>query len=213
MVKWFGSALFSLLCLASVACTFNYGMMQEEGEEYPDLVMDELEFVRVREGAVTLRIQAEQAARWEDSRRMEMEQMRFVQYADRDGNVGATGSAGKARVMLDSGDVALSGGVQLIVERDDLWIETAALNWSDKDRVLLGQDNELVLIKRSDGSIIRGESFGANARRRSWEFAGPLTGYYVADQESDEDEAEPVPEAVSPSEAPNEAPQAEEAPE
>lgn len=151
----------------------------------PDLVMTGVEYVRVRDGEPIVRLQAESAERYEKDRRMELASPRFAQYAH-DGREGAVGAAASASVDLASGDVVLSGGVSLSVPSEDLLIETEALTWQDEDRRLFGPADGPVLLKKADGSYLRGFGFEADARAKSWTFAGSVEGTLV--EESDEGE-------------------------
>ncbi len=108
----------------------------------------------------------------------------------------AAGAAGSALVQLESGDTELSGGVQIVVESEDLVIETDSLTWRDEDRLLVGKSDEEVLLKRSDGAVLSGEGFRSDARRHSWEFSGPVSGTYIDDK--DDEEAKSAEESAAP---------------
>jgi hypothetical protein len=83
----------------------------------------------------------------------------------------------------------MSGGVSVSVPDEDVLIETEALSWRDEEKVLTGPENGAVLIKKGDGTYLSGIGFAADARSRSWDFTGTVTGTWV---DSDED-AEAVP--------------------
>lgn len=178
------------------ACSFDYGRGEDAGPERPDLVMTDLEFVRVRDGEPLVRVQADVAERYDRSRRMRMEGVRFVQYAPKGGGEGAVGSAGEAEVQTVSGDAALSGGVVVRVKSsgDDLAIETARLEWKDADRRASAPADEAVLIKRADGAVLTGRGFSSDGRSHSWEFSGGVSGTYI--DEGDDAEAAASEEAV-----------------
>ena len=185
-----------LACLALAACSFDYGPGEGEGDSTrPDLSMTGVEYVRVRDGSPMVRIQAEAVERYELKQSMSVHQFRFAQYPGDGSETGAVGAATAAVVDLESGDVELSGSVRIFVEGEDLSIETNALSWKDGSRMLLGTDDDPVLIKRKDGSVFSGTGFGADARRRTWEFAGGASGTYISDDE-EETPAEPVAQAV-----------------
>lgn len=179
----------TLFCVVlASACSFNYGAMEEDEEGSPDLAMDGVEYVRVRDGEPLIRVQAESVQRFERSQSMRVEQFRFEQYS-RDGKkVEAAGAAGSALVQLESGDAELSGGVQIVVESEDLVIETDSLSWRDEDRLMVGANDGDVLLKRSDGTVLSGKGFRSDARRHSWDFSGPVSGTYF-DEEDEEAES------------------------
>lgn len=186
-----GAAAASLLAFLC-SCSFDYGPLEAEEDARPDLTMDDVEYVRVRDGEPVVRVQAERVKRYERSQSMRIDRLRFEQYAADGKKAEAAGSAGAATVLLESGDADLSGGVQIVIQSEDLVIETDTLSWRDQDRLLVGGRDTEVLLKRSDGAVLSGRGFTSDARRHSWEFSGPVSGTYI---DEDEDEA---PKAAAP---------------
>ncbi|MDR0601369.1 MAG: LPS export ABC transporter periplasmic protein LptC [Treponema sp.] len=179
-----------LFTIVFVSCTFDYGVSSGEGGNRPDIEMDRVEYTRVRNGGPQVRFRAEKAARWEECRIMELERFSFEQFAN-NGDVSAGGSAGVASVDLDSGNIDLGGGVSIDVKSEDITIETERIDWRDEERILSGPENGAVVITRSDGTLFQGSGITVNARGRTWEFAGEVSGSYIQDDdEEDEDEPE-----------------------
>jgi LPS export ABC transporter protein LptC len=179
--------MFAALWLAG--CSFDYGASLSGDEESPDIIMNDVEYVRVRDGDLQVRFKAELAERYEESRIMELKNFSFEQFERHGGEANATGSAGQAHVELDSGDIELAGGVTLAVESEDIVIETGKLDWKDEQRDLSGDGSAEVRINRANGTSFSGWGFTANARNRSWGFSGGISGTYIHDDE-DEDEGE-----------------------
>jgi LPS export ABC transporter protein LptC len=204
----------TLLLLTAVflgACSFDYGQTEPEAEDQPDVLMRQVEYVRVRDGDPTVRFQAELAERYEKRQTMELRNFSFEQFDTRAGEVNAQGRAGAALMELDSGDVRLEDGVRLEIESEDITIETAGLDWKDKNRELLGEGEAEVNILRSDGTSFTGRGFSANARTRTWEFSAGAEGTYT--HEDAEEEAPPPEDGEEGEAEPPEAGEAEEAPE
>jgi LPS export ABC transporter protein LptC len=168
-------------------CSFDYGMTTLEGE-YPDLVMEDADYVRVRDGDPIVRIKAKQVERYDKRQTMELKNFSFEQFEDHGETVNAVGHAGNAAVDLNSGDVRLSGKVTISVDSEDLIIETDAIEWKDKERSLTSQEDVEVDIYRSDGTSFTGRGFSANLRSRTWGFSGGAEGIYTQDDD-EEDEA------------------------
>lgn len=178
------------------ACSFDYGESAAKGEEEPDLVMEDLEYVRVVNGKPVLRFQAARAERYEASRTMHVSELRFEQFASSTMETDAVGQAAAARINLASGDAFLAGGVRINVPGEDLAIETAELYWADGERTLRGRDDGAVLLKRSDGTIVSGIGFSADVRRRTWQFSGQVSGTYVEREDGGDDAAAEAAEAA-----------------
>jgi LPS export ABC transporter protein LptC len=184
------AAVVVFLFIASLflgACSFDYGAAGESGKEKPDIIMESIEYVRVRKGDPLVRFKAERAERWEDRQTMDLKEFTFEQMEDQGDTVNADGWAKAATVQLETGDVALSGGVRISIDSEDVIIKTEELEWKDKEKILFTGHEDEVEIERSDGTIFTGRGFSADARSRTWSFSGEVKGTYV---EKDEDEGE-----------------------
>ena len=171
----------TLLCV--IACSFDYGSGQEEGDGKPDIVMENIKYVRVRKGNMLARFQAEYAERWEERQTMELRTFTFEQMEDGGETVNVEGKAGAALVQLESGDISLSGGVRIAIESEDVVINLAGIEWKDKEKTLTGAENDMVEVLRSDGTRFTGIGFSADIRNRRWSFSGEVKGTYVEEDE------------------------------
>lgn len=169
------------------ACSFDYGDDSDTNSGLPDIVMTDVEYVRVRGGDPQVRFKAELAERYEAKQVMELRDFVFEQFDHHGAEVNAMGHAGTAHVELDSGNINLRNGVSIVVDSEDVTIETGKLDWKDKERVLSSGTEDEVKILRENGTSFFGRGFTANARSRTWEFAGGVGGTYIHD-----DDEEPV---------------------
>ena len=186
-----GLLIFNLFLLVSLAaCSFDYGTAGDSDTNRPDIIMENLEYVRVRGGDPLVRLEAEYAERWEDRRTMELRSFSFEQMEDHGDSVNAEGRAGYAIVQLGSGDISLKGGVRIRVDSEDVTIRTSELEWKDKEKILSGAEGDEVDIQRSDGTVFSGKGFFANARDRTWSFSGEVKGQYVEKKDEDKDKKE-----------------------
>ena len=183
-------SLTSLVAALLIACSFDYNSVAEPDKTKPDIVMENLEYVRVRGGDPLVRFRAEYAERWEESQTMALRNFTFEQMEDSGETVNAEGRAATASVQLSSGDVDLGGGVRISVESEDITIRTAILQWKDKEKTLTGGTENQVDIERSDGTSFTGRGFFADARNWTWNFAGEVKGTYVEDDEESPEDLE-----------------------
>jgi LPS export ABC transporter protein LptC len=182
-----------LLCLTVFVlgrCTFDYGDGSAETNDQADIVMGNVEYVRMRDGDPVVRFRAQQAERYENRQTMELQNFSFEQFYGHGGEVNATGSAGSGLVELDSGNIQLEQSVIIAVDSEDITIETDQLSWEDEKRILAGSEDHPVDIQRSDGTVFSGRGFSADSRRRTWTFSGSVEGSYVDTDAEDENEAE-----------------------
>ena len=127
------SLLTILFSLSS--CSFDYGN-QEAEKNQPDIIMENVEYVRVRSADPQARFQAERLERYEERGIIELRNFSFEQFGSRGEEVNAYGRAGSASVEIDSGDIRMDDGVRIDVDTEDLAIETKWLEWKDKERTL-----------------------------------------------------------------------------
>jgi len=169
-----------LICTFTLfACSFDYGAGTGLENTRPDIVMENIEYVRVRKGDMLARFQAEHAERWEELQLMELRNFTFEQMEDHGETVNVEGAAKAATVQIDTGDISLSGGVQVSIESEDIVINTEELEWKDKEKTIKGGAQEEVDVKRSDGTSFTGKGFQADVRNRTWSFSGDVKGQYV----------------------------------
>jgi len=168
------------------ACSFDYGAGSGLENTRPDIVMENIEYVRVRGGDILARFRAEYAERWEEQQLMKLKNLTFEQMEDHGETVNVEGTATVAAVQVDTGDVSLSGGVRISIESEDVIINTRELEWNDKEKTIKGGEEEVVDVQRSDGTSFTGIGFSADVRGRTWSFAGEVKGSYVEKDEKKE---------------------------
>jgi LPS export ABC transporter protein LptC len=188
MGKGTAGLLITLLPLFIISCSFDYDDNSEESRGQPDIVMNVVEYVRVRSGDPQLRFKAELAERYEERQVMDLRDFTFEQFGSHEEKVNAMGSAGSAHMELDSGNVNLRDGVSIVVETEDVTIETEKLDWEDKKRTLSGGADDEVRILRENGTSFYGRGFIVNTRSRTWEFTGGAGGTYIYDDEDEDAE-------------------------
>jgi len=177
-----------IILLAS--CSFDYSDQTGSNKDQPDIVMENVEYVRVRSADPQARLLAERVERYEERRIMELRNFSFEQFGNHGEEVNAYGRAGSASFEIDSGDIRMGNGVRIDVDSEDLAIETMRLDWKDKDRTLSGGEMDGVNIYQENGTSFTGIGFHADARRRTWEFTGNVSGTYVHDDNEEEDTIE-----------------------
>lgn len=171
-----------------LGCTFDYGEKEPYEEEQPGLIMENVEYVRVRAADPKARFQAEHAERYDKQGVMRLQNLTFEQYGDRGKEINALGSAGYASVEIESGDIFMDQNVRIEVETEDIIIETYQLEWKDEPRILSTPEENEVNISQNNGTSFTGTGLYVEARRHQWEFKGYVSGLYI--HEEDEDNTE-----------------------
>jgi len=169
-----------------LGCSFDYGDKEPSGEEQPGLIMEDVEYVRVRSADPKAKFQAERAERYEKQGVMRIQNLTFEQYGDRGNEVNALGSAGYASVEIQTGDIFMDQNVKIDVETDDITIETYQLEWREKPHVLSTPEENEVNILQDNGTSFTGTGLYVETRERQWEFKGYVNGLFVHDDDDDE---------------------------
>jgi LPS export ABC transporter protein LptC len=183
------TALLTLFCVFLLCfCTFDYGDRDSSGEELPDLVMENVEYVRVRSADPLARIHAERFERYENLNLMKVQNFVFEQFGERGEDVNIFGKAGRANVNIESGDIFMDDNVSLDVKTEDIILETYQLSWQDESKALFTGENDEIHIFRENGTMFTGIGLLANTRTRLWEFLGNVSGIYI--YEGDEGDVE-----------------------
>jgi LPS export ABC transporter protein LptC len=177
-----------LTAVCYVSCTFDYGEREHFDDDLPDLVMENVEYVRVRSADPLARFQAERAERFDNLGVMRLQNFSFEQYGERGEEINAQGSAVFASVDIDSGDIFMDLGVRLEVESEDIIIKTNQLEWLDEPRILSTGRDDNVNILRENGTSFTGVNLRVDARQRTWEFAGNVSGIFIHEDEEENEE-------------------------
>jgi len=182
-----GFCLLSVAGILLTACSFDYGIAGGTDKTKPDIVMENLNYVRVRGGDPLVSFKAEHAERYEERQTMEIRNFSFEQLQNSGNDINAEGRAGSASVQLSSGNISLKDGVKINVKSEDFTIWTGGLEWKDKEKTLSGAAEDEVDIERSDGTSFTGKGFSADARNRIWTFSGEVKGQYVEKEDNKKD--------------------------
>jgi len=177
--------IFSLLVFS---CTFDYGDTDTTERTLPDLVMRNVEYVRVRSADPIARIRAERLDRYDEQGIINLENFMFEQYGERGEEVNTFGNAGFASVNIETVDIFMDRGVRIEIESEDIIVETNQLSWMDEQRILSTGEEDKVNIYQQTGTSFTGTGLRVDARRRTWEFLGPVSGTYVHEDSEEEEE-------------------------
>jgi len=180
------------------ACTFDYGDSESSERETPDLIMENVEYVRIRSSDPIARFKAERAERYEKQGVMKLHNFSFEQYGEKGEEVNALGAAGFASIIIESGDIFMDNGVRIEVESEDIILETKQLEWKDEPRTLAsGAQNEVNIYQKS-GTHFIGIGLFVNARNRTLEFSGNVHGTFISEEEESDEKPRPKTPAKKP---------------
>ncbi|GMO52381.1 MAG: hypothetical protein Ta2G_10330 [Termitinemataceae bacterium] len=179
--------IFSLLVLSFFAsCTFDYGDTEEYESPLPEITMEDLRYVRVKDAKTIASIEADIGDRYEKRHVMELKNFSFQQYDVDNGKVDSVGKGGKAVLELDTGNVQMSQEIHIKSESENITIDTEEFDWKDKTKTLTGPENSPVSIEDADGTTMKGNGFSADLRTKTWVFSAEVDGVFVLKDEEEE---------------------------
>jgi LPS export ABC transporter protein LptC len=178
--------LYSVIIFLICACTFDYGESESGERETPDLIMENVVYVRVRSSDPIAKFQAQRAERYERQGIMRLQNFTFEQFGERGEEVNAFGEAARAAVDIESGDIFMDGGVRIEVESEDIILEAYQIEWLDELRIFSSGVDDEVHVSQQSGTTFTGVGLRANARWRTWEFLGTVGGTFISEDEEAE---------------------------
>jgi LPS export ABC transporter protein LptC len=194
---WMSLTLYSsLLTLLLVACSFDYDASTEDFGNDPDVIMKDVEYVRMENVLPVVRIRSKEARRYEAKHAMEMDAFSFEQYNptlpenSEIPDINVRGTGGSVKIETDSRNLTMAGGVSIEVKSEDIALNTESLSWEDEERLISAPGE--VTITRSDGTKLSGWNLSADTRRRRWRFEGAVSGDVVEEDEDEETEEDSV---------------------
>jgi len=182
--------IFLFVTLVSASCTFDYGETEGAERDAPDLIMTNVDYVRVRSNDPIARFHAEYAERYENQGIMKIQNFTFEQYGENIEEINASGKAGFASIIIETGDISMDKGVSIEVESEDIVLETIQLEWKDEARTLSTPDDGEVNIYQKNGTHFTGFGLRAETRTRKWEFKNKIKGIFISDDEKETEEDE-----------------------
>jgi LPS export ABC transporter protein LptC len=172
-----------LLVVVSVwsACSFDYTAARVEADgnrSRPEVELLQVRMVVQRE--TRLELSAARIATYEERREQEFELLVFREFGS-DGQLRLEGEAEAGVMNLDTEDVELLGTVRFFSRVEEAVLESSSLSWRNADRLLLGDPEETVTIRRDDGSWVHGQGIRVDGRRNQVAFENGLEGEFVGD--------------------------------
>lgn len=178
--RWY--ALLAVGVAVTFSCRLDYSstqIAQKIETDIPDLILTNFTHTSVRHDHKQFEITAANSELFSQKSLQTLDGVKFTEY-DTDGKVVTQGSADHAVLHTDTNDVELSGTIQFYSETESAHVECTYLYWNDKDRTLTSKPEDIVRIRKDDGSVISGSDFRADVARREVSFGGPVQGTVVA---------------------------------
>jgi LPS export ABC transporter protein LptC len=149
------------------------------GAGTPDTVAVRVVHRVSQNGRLALELRAARAETFNDAKKTILTDARFVEFDDK----GGTATVGTAKTVIyhsDSENADISGGVRVRSEVEKGVVTAEALSWENKEKRLSAPADEVVTLRKDDGTSLAGTGFNGDFRARELVFTGPVNGTYVS---------------------------------
>jgi LPS export ABC transporter protein LptC len=182
-----GLAAISVTVLLVVGCSLDYRSAElgaQGSENIPDAVISGLTYRMVKNSRLSIELEASRAEAYDSKKQTLITDARLTEFNDQ-GKAVTEGRADSVTYHSDTDDAEISGRVYVHSETEKGAISAESLNWKDKDKLLTTDPNELVVLKKDDGSYISGRGFSGDFKKKQMTFTGPVEGAYVYEDETE----------------------------
>jgi LPS export ABC transporter protein LptC len=175
----------ALALCGSCSLSYEEGRMAEEmAPEIPDTVMIGFTHTVVSGGRVWVKMSAQRAESFDQSRRIVLAGVHFEEY-DSQGHLATEASADRAVYHSDSEDAEVTGNILIRAPKEKASLTASSLAWVKEGRRLSSGAGQSVRLAKENGSFLEGRGFQADFRRRRLEFREGASGGFVEDENAD----------------------------
>lgn len=174
---------FALLILLTAGCSLNYQPAEVEAGQttnIPDTVALGVSYRVVKGSKLSLEVEAARAETYND-RHQTILSAQFSEY-DTSGQLDTQGKADAVTFYSDTQDADVSGSVFVSSVSEKGSISADSLKWQNKSKQLTADPNELIVVRKDDGSYIAGRGFTGDFKVKQVQFSGPVEGTYMYDE-------------------------------
>jgi LPS export ABC transporter protein LptC len=178
------AALLALLALGGCSLSYEEARVAESlTPEIPDTVMIGFTHTVVSEGRVWVRLSAQRAEGYDESKKIVLAGVRFQEF-DRQGRLATEASADRAVYHSDSENAEVSGNILIRAPEEKASLSAESLAWVKEGRRLSSGAGQSVRLAKEDGSFLEGRGFQADFSRRRLEFTQGASGGYVEGEDA-----------------------------
>ncbi len=151
-------------------------------EETPKTILINFKHTIVSEGKGVVVLEAERAEVFSQEKGTFLWGLYLKEYAG-DGALLIEGWAERAVWYSDNEKASISGSIYLYSYDERAGIQAEELTWEKQGKNLSSEEDELIVIKKDDGSFLQGRGFEANFREKKIHFFKGVKGSYVWEED------------------------------
>lgn len=170
-----------LVASFTFSCSLDYRealVAEELSETTPETVLVNFKYTRVRQGNKIAFVEGEKGETFTKKNETILYKVHFIEY-DREGGILNEGRADRAVYNNKTGNAEIHGNIYVYSYKEKAGVTAEDLSWAGKTRILKGKPDEIIKLKKDDGSYIKGEGFTADFKQKSIRFLAKVNGQYV----------------------------------
>ena len=175
----------SITLSSLLSCSFDYSradLVEGLDSDIPDIQMIDAILTYVR-GTIIV-IDTKELNIFSDYDRYDVEDIEFREMS-KSGEIRMLGDANKASINTRNNDVMLTGNIWVRSHKDEAEVQTDFIEWKDNERIIQGNQSDLLTIDRDDGSKIQGYGFIGDADSRNLTLSRQVVGELVVEEEKE----------------------------
>jgi len=179
--------LFVIFFLADCHLNYREAMLSKElSENIPNVVLVRFRHTVVKNNSIVAIVEAERGEEYLKKGEIKLEKVRYTEF-DEEGKIVDEGSADSAIYNTKTKDAEIVGNIKIRSEIEKGEIDASRLHWSNDKRLLVGDPNEKVVLKRDDGSFVTGRGFSSDLRLKEIKFSGEVLGRYIGKEKNEKE--------------------------
>lgn len=172
------------LLVVFAACSLDYSgtdIVDELSSDVPDIVLFDFTYTVRRTNGSILVFSADRMESYSSREYHRLYAVTFIEI-DPFGEHATDGTADYAEIDTRTEDVELAGSIEFYSTQNEARIFAETLSWRSEGRILSSPVDEVVIVERDDGSVVRGSGFRADAAYNTIEFSGGSSGRIIVDE-------------------------------
>ncbi len=167
------------------ACSLDYtgtDIADELSSDVPEIVLFDFTYTVRRANGSILVFSADRMESYSARDEHRLFSVAFIEI-DPVGDRATDGTADFAMIDTRTEDVELTGSIEFYSTQNEARIFAETLSWRSEGRILSSPADDVVIVERDDGSVVRGSGFRADALHNTIEFTGGSSGRIVIDED------------------------------
>ena len=165
-----------------LGCGLDYrGAVEGEdlADKVPNIIFTNFSHTTVEDDKILFKIKADVAKVFDNKNEIILQGINFQEFSKKDGQVITTGKADYAVFHRDTENAEISGSIYFYSATEQATLYAQNLSWQKDKKLLTADPQDLVIIKKDDGSFIQGKMFSADLRRMFVSFLSQVQGRFI----------------------------------